>query len=224
MPVFFSHQAMRVREKAHEILSLLRESIPLPKTELAYSSPFQLLVAVILSAQCTDKRVNLVTPGLFGKYPDARAMAEASFEDILEEIKSVSFPNNKARHLKKTAEILEATYQGQVPGTMEELTLLPGVGRKTANVILSIIFSKPTLAVDTHVFRVSHRLGLARKTDQTPLKVETRLVRLISEDQIADAHHLLLLHGRYVCKALKPQCQECVLSALCPSFTKESQK
>lgn len=184
-------------------------------TELNFGSVFQLLVAVILSAQCTDKRINQVTPDLFRRFPDARTMAEAGEEEILEYIKSVSYPNAKAHHLMAMAQQLVKDYDGEVPQDMNRLLDLPGVGRKTANVIQAVAFGKATMAVDTHVFRVSHRLGLVSKTDNTPYKVELQLVKNIPEEDIPNAHHWLLLHGRYVCTSRKPHCERCGLETVC---------
>lgn len=186
-------------------------------TELEFGSVFQLLVAVVLSAQCTDKRINMVTPELFRHYPDARSMAAVEPEDVYELIKSVSYPNAKARHLVEMARVVTAQYGGEVPADMDELLKLPGVGRKTANVILAVAFGQATMAVDTHVYRVSHRLGLVPKTANTPYKVELELTKHIPEEQIPRAHHWLLLHGRYVCTSQRPKCQKCALAAICPS-------
>lgn len=186
-------------------------------TELEFGSIFQLLVAVILSAQCTDKRINQVTPELFRHYPDANSMAQAEVDDILELIKSVSYPNSKADHLVKMARMLVERHHGEVPQDMNQLLDLPGVGRKTANVIQSVAFGKSTMAVDTHVFRVSHRLGLVTAKDDTPYKVECMLVKNIPEEDIPRAHHWLLLHGRYVCTSRRPHCEKCGLNDVCPS-------
>ena len=187
------------------------------ETELHYRTPFELLVAVILSAQCTDKRINMVTPALFEAYPTAEAMAKASPDDIFEYIKSVTFPNNKSRSLVGMANALVDNYGGEVPDTIEELTKIPGVGRKTANVILSVVFNKAAMAVDTHVFRVSNRIGL---TDDSPnpLVTEKTLVENIPENLIGKAHHWLILHGRYVCTARKPKCYECGLCPYCKYY------
>ena len=187
------------------------------ETELHYRTPFELLVAVILSAQCTDKRINMVTPALFEAYPTAEAMAKASPDDIFEYIKSVTFPNNKSRSLVGMANALVDNYGGEVPDTIEELTKIPGVGRKTANVILSVVFNKAAMAVDTHVFRVSNRIGL---TDDSPnpLVTEKTLVENIPENLIGKAHHWLILHGRYVCTARKPKCHECGLCPYCKYY------
>jgi len=196
--------------------------MPEVETELAFDSVFQLLVAVILSAQCTDKRINQVTPALFRRYPDARSMAEAEADDVLEYIKSVSYPNAKADHLLKMARMLMERHGGEVPSDMNQLLDLPGVGRKTANVILSVAFGQSAMAVDTHVFRVSHRLGLVGKAADTPFKVEQELVKNIPVEDIPRAHHWLLLHGRYVCTSRRPHCGKCNLSGVCPSASLSS--
>ena len=191
--------------------------MPEVQTELNFANDFQLLVAVILSAQCTDKRINQVTPELFRRFPDARSMAQADEEDVLEYIKSVSYPNAKADHLVKMARMVAEQYGGEIPHDMDALLSLPGVGRKTANVVQSVAFGKATLAVDTHVYRVSHRLGLVAEKDNTPYKVEQALTKNIPEEDIPRAHHWLLLHGRYVCTSRKPHCERCDLSGVCPS-------
>lgn len=191
--------------------------MPEVQTELEFGSVFQLLVAVILSAQCTDKRINQVTPELFSHYPDATSMAKADVDKVYEYISSVSYPNSKAEHLVKMARILVEKYGGEVPSEMNQLLDLPGVGRKTANVIQSVAFGKSTMAVDTHVFRVSHRLGLVSKSDGTPYKVEQSLIKNIPVEDIPRAHHWLLLHGRYVCTSRKPHCDRCGLITCCPS-------
>lgn len=192
--------------------------MPVAQSELDYHTPFELLVAVILSAQCTDKRINQVTPRLFAAYPTAREMAQATPEDIYEYIRSVSYPNNKAKHLVGMAKMLMDNYNGEVPSTGEELEKLPGVGRKTANVIQAVIFQKARMAVDTHVFRVSHRLGLVNNRCTTPLSVEKQLTKHIPENIIPLAHHWLLLHGRYVCTSRAPHCTTCGLSGVCKHF------
>lgn len=204
------------------ILAHFREKMPHVNTELEFGSVFQLLVAVVLSAQCTDKRVNQVTPELFRHFPDAKSMARVEPEDVLEYISSVSYPNAKARHLVEMARVLTEKHQGEVPQDMNQLLDLPGVGRKTANVIQSVAFGKSALAVDTHVYRVAHRLGLVSKRDNTPLKVEQALVRLIPDEDIPDAHHWLLLHGRYVCTSRKPHCEACELEQFCPKQLENS--
>jgi len=189
--------------------------MPEVTTELLFADNFQLLVAVILSAQCTDKRINQVTPELFRHFPDARTMAAAEADDVLEYISSVSYPNSKAKHLVEMSRQLMERHGGEVPADMNALLDLPGVGRKTANVIQSVAFGKSTLAVDTHVFRVSHRLGLVSEKDNTPLKVELELTKHIPATDIPRAHHWLLLHGRYVCTARRPHCEKCTLYDLC---------
>ena len=206
---------MNKKERYEKILGHFREKMPVVTTELDFGSTFQLLVAVVLSAQCTDKRINQVTPDLFAHYPDAKSMAKAEEEDVFEWIKSVSYPNAKAKHLVEMARVLMEKFDGEVPNTLDELLTLPGVGRKTANVIQSVAFGKATLAVDTHVFRVAHRLGLVSKTDNTPYKVEMALTKYIPDEDIPNAHHWLLLHGRYVCTARKPHCDKCELASFC---------
>lgn len=206
---------MRKQERFDKILAHFREKMPIVTTELDFGSTFQLLVAVVLSAQCTDKRINQVTPDLFAHYPDARTMAAAEEEDIFEWIRSVSYPNAKAKHLVEMARVLMQKFNGEVPSTLDELLTLPGVGRKTANVIQSVAFGKATLAVDTHVYRVAHRIGLVSKNDNTPYKVEMALTKYIPEKDIPDAHHWLLLHGRYVCTARKPHCDKCEINQYC---------
>ena len=196
--------------------------MPEVNTELEFGSVFQLLVAVILSAQCTDKRVNQVTPELFRHYPDARSMAGAEPEDVLEYISSVSYPNAKAGHLIEMARMLMSDFNGEVPGDMDQLLRLPGVGRKTANVIQAVAFGQATMAVDTHVFRVSHRLGLVSKSDNTPLKVERQLMKHIPAEDIPRAHHWLLLHGRYVCTSRRPHCDKCPFDDVCPKQMEDS--
>lgn len=213
---------MTKKERYAAVVAYFEKAMPVAETELHYASDFQLLVAVILSAQCTDKRVNLVTPALFEAYPTPQAMAAATEEDILGYIHSVSYPNSKARHLLATAQQLSERFDGQVPGTLEELTSLPGVGRKTANVVMSVAFGQARMAVDTHVFRVSHRLGLVGAAAKTPLAVELELVKHLPEEVIPRAHHWLILHGRYVCTALKPHCLECGLQRTCVYFNKKS--
>ena len=201
---------MRKEERYERILAHFRKEMPNVNTELEFGSVFQLLVAVILSAQCTDKRINQVTPELFRHYPDAKTMAKAEPEDLLEYIRSVSYPNAKAEHLVKMARVLVEKHSGEVPSDMNLLLDLPGVGRKTANVIQSVAFGKSALAVDTHVYRVAHRLGLVSKRDKMAL------TKHIPEADIPDAHHWLLLHGRYVCTSRKPHCERCELEPLCP--------
>ena len=212
---------MRKKELYRQVIAYFEQAMPVAETELHYDDPFQLLVAVILSAQCTDKRVNLITPPLFRDYPTPEAMASATPEVIYEYIRSVSYPNNKARHLVGAAQMLVRDYGGQVPDTLEELVKLPGVGRKTANVVQSVVFHKATMAVDTHVFRVSHRIGLVPPSCTTPLATERELVKNIPEQLIPKAHHWLILHGRYVCTARNPKCTECGLNGICKEAFKK---
>ena len=188
--------------------------MPVAETELQYKDPYQLLVAVILSAQCTDKRVNIITPAFFDSFPDAATLAEAETSSVFEKIKSCTYPNNKAKNLIGMARILTSQFAGIVPSDVDELQILPGVGRKTANVIASVVYDKPTMAVDTHVFRVAARIGLTYGS-KTPLDTERQLVKHIPENLIPLAHHWLILHGRYVCQARKPKCEECGLKSFC---------
>ncbi|MBP5398275.1 MAG: endonuclease III [Bacteroidales bacterium] len=204
---------MRLSERFSLITERFQQLMPRPEPELQFGSPFQLLVAVILSAQCTDKRVNLVTPGLFARYPDAEAMSRASVEQLLEVMGSVSYPNSKAAHLKETSRQIVERFGGEIPDDIDALMSLPGVGRKTANVVTSVLYRRPVIAVDTHVFRVSHRLGLSK--GKTPEAVERDLEAHIPESLRPDAHHWLILFGRYRCKALRPQCEDCPFADLC---------
>lgn len=213
---------MTKKERLTGLVAYFKKEMPDVETELVYSNPFQLLVAVILSAQCTDKRVNMVTPRLFEDYPTAEVMAEATDEVIFDYIKSISYPNNKAKHLVGMAKMLIADFGGEVPSTLDELIKLPGVGRKTANVIQACIFDKPAMAVDTHIFRVSHRLGLVSDKCTTPYSVEKELVKQFSKEDIPRAHHWLLLHGRYVCQSRKPKCEKCGIKEFCSFFKKNS--
>jgi endonuclease-3 len=215
---------MKLKDRYDNILGWFSQNMPLAKSELDYSNPFELLVAVVLSAQCTDKRVNLVTPALFKAFPSAEQMAKASIDDILYYISSVSYPNNKAKHLLGLSVALLEKFSGVVPDNIEDLQSLPGVGRKTANVVMAVAFNKPAMPVDTHVFRVSHRLGLVPSTATTPLAVEKKLVKNIPAEMLADAHHWLLLHGRYVCKALKPDCENCGIKIYCSFSSKKIRK
>jgi endonuclease-3 len=201
------------------VIDYFLEHTPNAETELTYNNPFELLVSVILSAQCTDKRVNATTPEIFRKYPDARRMSKASFDDLFPLIKSISYPNNKTKHLIGMASMLMEKYGGEVPMTVDELIELPGVGRKTANVITSVIDEQPNMAVDTHVFRVSNRLGLT-KNSTTPLATEKELIKNIPEKYIHTAHHWLILHGRYICTARNPKCIECGLKTICVYYKK----
>jgi endonuclease III len=203
------------------VLDWFEVNMPIAETELQYTDPYQLLVAVILSAQCTDKRVNMTTPALFKVYPTPQDMAAATPEEVYVLIKSISYPNNKAKHLVGMANMLLTEFNGVVPSDIDELQKLPGVGRKTANVIASVVFDKPAMAVDTHVFRVAARLGFTPKS-KTPLATERELVKHIPERLIPKAHHWLILHGRYVCLARKPKCEECGLTQWCEYYKKES--
>ena len=205
---------MKKAERYSIVLDRFRREMPVAETELEFASPFQLLVAVILSAQCTDKRVNLITPALFEAYPTAEAMAEATPDDIFDYVRSCSYPNNKAKALAGMARRLLSDFGGEVPATMDELLTLPGVGRKTANVVLSVVYDRPAMAVDTHVFRVAERIGLTTRS-RTPLSTEKTLVENIPESDIPRAHHWLILHGRYVCKARRPDCGACFLADVC---------
>lgn len=207
---------MTINERYQGVLAHFAATQPNPQSELHFSNPFETLVAVMLSAQCTDARVNMVTPGLFAAYPTAAAMAAAEPGEVLPLISSVSYPNSKAAHLVSMARMLVNDFDGRVPATMDELTRLPGVGRKTANVILGVVFGQAAIAVDTHVYRVSHRLGLSR--GKTPEAVERDLTRHIPAAMRYNAHHWLLLHGRYVCRALKPQCDRCPITQWCKTF------
>ena len=209
---------MRKKELYSRVIAYFKEEMPVAETELDYDSPFSLLVAVILSAQCTDKRVNIVTTRLMHDYPTAEAMASATPEVIFEYIKSVSYPNNKAKHLVGMAQMLVKEFGGEVPDTLEELVRLPGVGRKTANVIQSVVWGKAAFAVDTHVFRVSHRIGWVPTRCTTPYSVEKELMRYVPDELVPIAHHWLILHGRYVCIARKPKCESCGLTALCKHY------
>ena len=207
---------MTLKDRYSSIIGWFAANKPVAESELHFANPFQLLVAVILSAQCTDRRVNLVTPALFERFPSARSLAAASFEDVYALVKSVSYPNAKARHLIAMAQMLVSDFGGKVPSDIDSLMRLPGVGRKTANVIASIVYDEPVIAVDTHVFRVAHRLGLSRGA--TPYAVEQDLERHIEPRLRPVAHHWFILHGRYVCTARSPKCAECPLTAWCASF------
>ena len=208
---------MKIEERYSSVLNVLENKMGKVGSELNFSSPFQLLVAVMLSAQCTDKRVNAVTPELFARYPDARSLADAVFEDVFELIRSVSYPNSKGRHIIDMARMLVSDFDAEVPSEPDELVKLPGVGRKTANVILSVIFEKAAMAVDTHVFRVSNRIGLT-KDSPGPLVTEKTLVKHIPEHLLGKAHHWLILHGRYVCTARAPKCMECGIRTYCKYY------
>lgn len=214
---------MRKKERFAKVIEWFQENMPVAETELAYKNPYELLVAVILSAQCTDKRVNLLTPAIFEKYPTVDEMALASPEEIFEFIKSCSYPNNKSKHLVGMAKKLQADFAGIMPEDVDELQTLPGVGRKTANVIASVVFNKPAMAVDTHVFRVSNRIGLSINA-KNPHQTEMQLIEHIPDELIPKAHHWLILHGRYVCNARKPNCLECGLKMYCKYYSNLIQK
>ncbi len=213
---------MLKKERFKAFVDHFSSHFPEAETELHYTNPFELLVAVVLSAQCTDKRINQVTPALFERFPDAKSLAESSVEEIFSYIRSVSYPNNKAKHLLGLGQKITDQFAGEVPETMEDLQSLPGVGRKTANVIASVIYNQPAMAVDTHVFRVSQRLGLVPKTANTPLKVEMALIKHLPDEVIATAHHWLILHGRYVCLARTPQCAKCTITHFCAFYQKNN--
>lgn len=204
------------KERYEYVLAYFRQQMPQVTTELEFGSAFQLLVATLLSAQCTDKRINMVTPALFARYPDARSMAAATVDEVYELIRSVSYPNAKAKHLVEMSCQLVERFYGEVPESAADLTSLAGVGRKTANVIRAVWFGKATMAVDTHVYRVSHRMGLVPATADSPRKVEDYLMANIPEADIPNAHHWLLLHGRYICKSAKPLCEQCFFNEHCP--------
>ncbi len=214
---------MTKKERFEKILAYFQEHVPVAETELHYSNPYELLVAVILSAQCTDKRVNMVTPKLFEHFPTAEALAATTSDVVFADIRSISYPNNKAKHLVGMAQMLLKEFGGEVPGEIEELVKLPGVGRKTANVIASVVYNKPTMAVDTHVFRVSARLGLTQNA-KTPLQTEQQLIQHIPEKLIPIAHHWLILHGRYTCLARSPKCEECGLREWCKFYKSEKMR
>lgn len=213
---------MTVKERYQKILERFEDTMPDPRTELHYENPYQLLVAVILSAQCTDKRINMVTPALFERYPDCASLAEATEEDVFRYIKSVTYPNNKSKSLVKMARTLRDRFNGEMPSDIDHLMELPGVGRKTANVMLAVLWNEAAMPVDTHVFRVSNRLGLTR-CSKTPLQTEKTLCRYIPGELLAKAHHWLILHGRYVCKARKPDCDQCQLTEYCKEYNSKKQ-
>ncbi|MBC6991355.1 endonuclease III [Hymenobacter sp. BT491] len=211
---------MRKSERFRRFLEYFLTNFPEPKTELLYTNPYELIVAVVLSAQCTDKRVNQIMPELLNQFPTPAHLALASAEEIFPFIRSVSYPNNKAKHLAGLGRMLVEEFGAEVPSSIEELQRLPGVGRKTANVVVSVIYNQPAMAVDTHVFRVSHRLGLVSRTATTPLAVEKALVKYIPEELIPKAHHWLILHGRYICVARQPKCTICPLTDICEYYAK----
>ncbi|WP_142604795.1 endonuclease III [Solitalea koreensis] len=208
---------MLKKDRYKAFIDYFSEHQPNAETELHYTNPYELLVAVILSAQCTDKRVNMVTPALFQRFPDPESLAASTSDEVFEYIRSISYPNNKAKHLVGMAKMLLEKFQGEVPSTVDNLQLMPGVGRKTANVIASVIFNMPTMAVDTHVFRVSARIGLTSNA-KTPLAAEKQLIKFIPQDKIHIAHHWLILHGRYICLARSPKCGVCPLTSFCKYF------
>ena len=208
---------MTQKERYSYVLNWFRQHTPNAETELIYDNPYQLLVSVILSAQCTDKRVNLTTPAIFEKYPSPQALAKASFDELFPYIRSISYPNNKTKHLIGMANMLVEEFNGEVPLTVEALMQLPGVGRKTANVITSVIDQQPNMAVDTHVFRVAARIGLTRNA-KTPLAAEKQLIKNIPTEMIHKAHHWLILHGRYICVARNPKCEQCGLRPVCKYY------
>ena len=210
---------MTRKERYKFVISHFEKNMPVAETELQFEDPYQLLVAVILSAQCTDKRVNMTTPAIFEKYPTAEALSKATFEELFPLIKSISYPNNKTKHLLAMAAKVTGKFGGQIPMTVEELVQLPGVGRKTANVITSVVDKQPNMAVDTHVYRVSKRIGLVPQTASTPLAVEKILIKNIPENLIHKAHHWLILHGRYTCLARNPKCEICGLQTVCRYFS-----
>ncbi len=213
---------MTGKERAYKAFEWFRRERPVVETELHYRTPFELVVAVVLSAQCTDVRVNMITPGLFKSYPTAAFMKNAREEDLFDLIRSVTYPNSKARHLIALSKVIDEEYGGEVPKTFGELIRLPGVGRKTANVLLSVLFKEPTIAVDTHVYRVSRRIGLVPLSANTPAKVEQKLLSVVPAEYLDNAHHWLLLHGRYTCTARKPSCETCGLTDLCRFFAKKA--
>ena len=213
---------MTRKERYEYILAYFRKEMPITTTELQFTTAFELIVATLLSAQCTDKRINQVTPELFAAYPTPLAMSKAEVYEVFEYIRSVSYPNAKAKHLVEMAKMLVEQFNGEVPEKREDLMKLPGVGRKTANVVQAVWFGKATMAVDTHVYRVSHRMGLVPKTANTPLKVEETLYKYIPAEDVPNAHHWLILHGRYVCLSRTPQCAKCVFDKICPKLLEDS--
>lgn len=206
-----------LQEKFEYFISYFEENMPVAESELNFENPYQLIVAVVLSAQCTDKRVNMTTPAFFERFPDAYSLSQSTVDEIFSYIKSISYPNNKSKNLLGMAQALVEKFNGVVPDNVDELQTLPGVGRKTANVVASVAFNKPAMAVDTHVFRVSARIGLTHNA-KNPLEAEKQLVKYIPENIIPKAHHWLILHGRYVCKARKPKCEKCGITSICNHF------
>lgn len=215
---------MLLKERYRRFLEYFTVNFPEPETELHYENPYQLLVAVVLSAQCTDKRVNIVTPPLFERYPDPESLASSNSDEVFSYIRSISYPNNKAKHLVGLGRMLVENFNSEIPATIDELQKLPGVGRKTANVIASVVFNQPAMAVDTHVFRVSHRMGLVSKKATTPLAVEKELMKYIPTELVPKAHHWLILHGRYICLARTPRCNVCELTTLCKYYENMKKK
>ncbi len=213
---------MTRKERYKFVIEYFEKNMPVAETELEFIDPYQLLVAVILSAQCTDKRVNLTTPAIFQKYPDVKSLSKTTFDDLFPLIKSISYPNNKTKHLIGMAQKVVSDFNEQIPMTVDELIQLPGVGRKTANVITSVVDNQPNMAVDTHVFRVSKRLGLVPQTASTPLAVEKVLIKNIPQHLVHKAHHWLILHGRYTCLARNPKCEKCGLQEICIYFRKKN--
>lgn len=209
-----------IQSKYDAFVKYFEEHMPVAESELKFMNPYQLVVAVMLSAQCTDKRVNMTTPALFERFPDPKLLSEASQDDVYQLIKSISYPNNKAKNLVRMAQVLMSDYNGIVPDNLDELQKLPGVGRKTANVVMAVAFNKPAMPVDTHVFRVSARIGLT-KGAKTPLETEKQLVAHIPQNVLSKAHHWLILHGRYVCNARKPKCEECGIADICDFYQKK---
>ena len=216
-------QKIDIQAKYDAFIDYFERTMPVAESELKFDNPYQLIVAVVLSAQCTDKRVNMTTPAFFKRFPDAKSLAEASQDDVYQLIKSISYPNNKARNLIGMAKALVSDFNGVVPDNIDDLQRLPGVGRKTANVVLAVAFDMPAMPVDTHVFRVSARIGLSKKA-KTPLDTEKQLVEHIPQEILSKAHHWLILHGRYVCLARKPKCEECGIREICDFYQKNSKK
>lgn len=208
---------MTIKERYEGIISIFKEIMPEPKTELNYDNPFHLLLAVILSAQCTDKRINLISPALFSRYPSPESLAKSSEEEVYQYIKSVTFPNNKSKSLVKAARVIVEEFNGEMPSDIDGLMKLPGVGRKTANVMLAVVWNKAAMPVDTHVYRVSNRIGLTNNS-KSPLETEKTLVKYIPAELLSTAHHWLILHGRYVCKARRPDCLNCAIRKYCKSY------
>lgn len=212
-----------IQQKYDKFIEFFEKTMPVAESELKFLNPYQLVVAVVLSAQCTDKRVNMTTPAFFKRFPDAKSLSEASQDDVYQVIKSISYPNNKAKNLIGMAKALVADFDGVVPDNIDDLQKLPGVGRKTANVVMAVAFDKPAMPVDTHVFRVSARIGLT-KNAKTPFETEKQLVEHIPQNVLSKAHHWLILHGRYVCMARKPKCDECGIKNICAFYQKKDKK